>query len=133
MKKIDKRAGKKQVKKSQKLYREILTGIKQAIYAVCPKKGAAFKTTAEIVKLNLGRIRKTNLIKMKKVSIKTIDVYQMVLSAFHQKALGIKSSCRFSLTCSNYAKIAIDEKGVIKGGYLSIVRLLKCQPFYKGK
>jgi putative membrane protein insertion efficiency factor len=69
---------------------------------------------------------------MKKIFIKTIEIYQVIFSVFIKNMLGIKSSCRFSTTCSNYAKASIHDKGVIKGGYLSVVRILKCQPFYKG-
>lgn len=70
---------------------------------------------------------------MKKTLIKIIEVYQVIFSIFIKNMLGIKSSCRFSTTCSNYAKESISEKGALKGSYLSFVRILKCQPFYKGK
>jgi len=69
---------------------------------------------------------------MKKIFIKTIEVYQAFFSIFIKNILGVRSSCRFPMTCSNYAKTSIYEKGVIKGSYLSFVRILKCQPFYKG-
>ncbi len=69
---------------------------------------------------------------MKKILIKIIEAYQVFLSVLIRNMLGIKSSCRFPVTCSNYAKTSIYEKGVIKGSYLSFVRILKCQPFYKG-
>ena len=67
---------------------------------------------------------------MKKLSIAIIDIYQKVFSSVLHQLTGVKDACRFSPTCSEYAKISISEKGVIKGSYLSIVRLLKCQPFY---
>nr|MBI5455746.1 membrane protein insertion efficiency factor YidD [Candidatus Levybacteria bacterium] len=70
---------------------------------------------------------------MKKILIKTIEVYQVIFSVFMKNMLGVKNVCRFETTCSNYAKQSIYEKGVIKGGCLSFVRILKCQPFYKGK
>lgn len=34
-------------------------------------------------------------------------------------------------TCSNYAIEAITEYGSIKGSYLTIKRLLRCNPFSK--
>ncbi len=69
---------------------------------------------------------------MKKILIKTIEVYQIVFAVFIKNILGVKNVCRFETTCSNYAKQSFYEKGVIKGGYLSLVRILKCQPFYSG-
>ena len=37
-------------------------------------------------------------------------------------------SCRFTPTCSQYAIEVILEKGIIKGTYLSIIRISKCHP-----
>lgn len=41
-------------------------------------------------------------------------------------------TCRFTPTCSQYAVEALTEYGVIKGGWLSVARLLKCGPWHKG-
>ena len=41
-------------------------------------------------------------------------------------------SCRYVPTCSEYAMIAIEKYGPVKGGYLEIKRILRCQPFHKG-
>jgi hypothetical protein len=70
---------------------------------------------------------------MKKAVLILINIYQTVISVTVKNLLGIQRSCRFSPTCSEYAKLTISEKGLFKGGYLSIVRLLKCQPFYNEK
>jgi putative membrane protein insertion efficiency factor len=40
-------------------------------------------------------------------------------------------TCRFEPTCSTYAVEALTEYGVIRGGLLSVVRLLKCGPWHK--
>ena len=40
--------------------------------------------------------------------------------------------CRFTPTCSAYALEAIEKYGAIKGGWLTVNRLLRCNPFYKG-
>lgn len=52
-----------------------------------------------------------------------IWIYQKVISPFTPGA------CRFYPTCSEYSKIAIAKHGIFKGGILTIVRILKCNPF----
>lgn len=41
-------------------------------------------------------------------------------------------TCRFSPTCSQYAVDALTEYGLVKGGWLALVRLLKCGPWHRG-
>jgi uncharacterized protein len=41
-------------------------------------------------------------------------------------------TCRFTPTCSQYAVEALSEYGLIKGGWLAVVRLLKCGPWHRG-
>lgn len=41
-------------------------------------------------------------------------------------------SCRFMPTCSQYAVDALTEYGLIRGGWLSLVRLAKCGPWHRG-
>ena len=41
-------------------------------------------------------------------------------------------TCRFTPTCSQYAVEALTEYGVIRGGWLALVRLLKCGPWHNG-
>jgi uncharacterized protein len=67
---------------------------------------------------------------MKTALIFLIDIYQKIISSVLRQALGVKSACRFSITCSEYAKQSLKEKGVLMGTYLSLIRVLKCQPFY---
>ena len=40
--------------------------------------------------------------------------------------------CRFVPTCSEYALLAIEKYGVLKGLLLTGKRLLKCHPFHAG-
>ena len=40
--------------------------------------------------------------------------------------------CRFIPTCSAYALEAVEKYGALKGGYLALRRILRCNPFYKG-
>lgn len=39
--------------------------------------------------------------------------------------------CRFTPTCSEYMKQAVERYGTLKGLRLGIKRLLKCHPFGK--
>ncbi len=41
-------------------------------------------------------------------------------------------ACRFEPTCSLYLYQAIEKKGVLRGLYLGIRRLLRCHPFCAG-
>jgi len=40
--------------------------------------------------------------------------------------------CRFQPTCSEYAFEAIARYGMLKGAWLGVGRLLRCQPFCRG-
>jgi putative membrane protein insertion efficiency factor len=42
------------------------------------------------------------------------------------------AKCRFHPSCSHYAIEAIDTHGSLKGGWLSLKRILKCHPFSEG-
>ena len=61
---------------------------------------------------------------MKKIILKLINLYQITPLSSHKM-------CRFTPTCSEYAKQAISKYGVLKGLFLSIKRILKCHPFGK--
>ncbi|WP_082995653.1 membrane protein insertion efficiency factor YidD [Mycobacterium alsense] len=41
-------------------------------------------------------------------------------------------TCRFVPTCSQYAVDALTEYGLIRGSWLSAVRLAKCGPWHRG-
>lgn len=41
-------------------------------------------------------------------------------------------TCRFTPTCSQYAVEALTEFGLLRGGWLAAVRLLKCGPWHNG-
>lgn len=58
---------------------------------------------------------------MKKSLIFLIRVYQRIPGPWH-------NYCRHIPTCSNYAIEAINQYGSIKGSYLSIKRILRCNP-----
>jgi putative membrane protein insertion efficiency factor len=49
-----------------------------------------------------------------------------------QLAGPLTGGCRFQPTCSEYAYIAIDRYGLLRGGWLATCRLLRCHPFARG-
>jgi putative membrane protein insertion efficiency factor len=38
-------------------------------------------------------------------------------------------ACRFVPTCSEYALEAVERHGALRGSWLALLRLLRCQPF----
>lgn len=56
------------------------------------------------------------------------------LIRFYQRLISplLPPACRFWPTCSSYAAQAITVHGLVKGGYLTARRLLKCHPFHPG-
>ncbi len=61
-----------------------------------------------------------------KIVLYVIKGYQILLSPF------LPDSCRFIPSCSHYAYQAILRHGIIKGGGLSLKRIIKCHPFHPG-
>ena len=49
---------------------------------------------------------------------------------FYQRALSPLTgpSCRFTPTCSEYAAVAIDRYGPLRGGGLAVRRIVRCNP-----
>ncbi|MDR2554831.1 MAG: membrane protein insertion efficiency factor YidD [Fibromonadaceae bacterium] len=62
---------------------------------------------------------------MRNFFIGFIKLYQKIHPAF------FSGCCRFYPSCSNYAIEALEKHGIIKGTWLSIFRILRCQPFCK--
>ena len=63
---------------------------------------------------------------MKRILLALIRFYRKSISPY------TPPSCRFRPTCSAYALEAIQKYGALKGGWLTLRRLLRCHPFYKG-
>ena len=60
---------------------------------------------------------------MKKLVLALLRGYKKYISP----SLG--NNCRFLPTCSEYAMEAVERHGILKGGLLSIWRILRCNPF----
>ena len=63
---------------------------------------------------------------MKNIIIFLIKGYQFTFGRLFPRV------CRFSPSCSNYAIEALQIHGVFRGSILSVLRILKCSPFFPG-
>lgn len=58
-----------------------------------------------------------------RILIIPIRFYQMAISPL------MPPSCRFTPTCSEYARQALIKHGPVKGLYLAVRRILRCHPW----
>ncbi len=63
---------------------------------------------------------------MKKLLIMMIQFYRLCISPLKPP------TCRFVPTCSQYAIMAIEKYGALRGGWMAIRRILRCHPFHPG-
>ena len=61
-----------------------------------------------------------------RVAVALLRAYKRWLSPLLPRA------CRFSPTCSEYGQIALRSHGLMMGSWLTIRRLLRCQPLGGG-
>ncbi len=52
-----------------------------------------------------------------------VKLYKWILSPV------LPNSCRYYPTCSSYAIEALKKYGFVKGGWLSVKRILRCNPW----
>ena len=60
------------------------------------------------------------------VAVGVIRGYQTLLSPW------VGGACRFAPTCSEYARLAVTDHGMLRGSWLAVRRILRCQPFHPG-
>ncbi|WP_069363586.1 membrane protein insertion efficiency factor YidD [Salisediminibacterium beveridgei] len=63
---------------------------------------------------------------LKQIAIGIIRFYQQYISRY------TPPSCRFYPTCSQYGVESIERFGFFKGGFMTLFRVLKCNPFHPG-
>jgi uncharacterized protein len=58
----------------------------------------------------------------------------VVLIQFYRATISkaLPSRCRFYPSCSQYALEAVRRHGALRGGWLGLRRVLRCQPFHPG-
>lgn len=59
-------------------------------------------------------------------AVALIRGYQLLISPF------LPPSCRYSPSCSEYARVAIKRYGFLRGTWLGGRRLGRCHPFHRG-
>ena len=64
---------------------------------------------------------------MRRVLLALIRFYRREISPLRPPC------CRFIPTCSEYALEAVEKYGAVKGGWLALRRIARCQPFHRQK
>lgn len=60
---------------------------------------------------------------MKRILLLLVGFYQGAISPY------LPSACRYTPTCSVYARQAIEKYGALRGSWLAIKRIMRCHPF----
>nr|WP_197375928.1 membrane protein insertion efficiency factor YidD [Mycolicibacterium baixiangningiae] len=69
----------------------------------------------------------------RRVSVSAAKAVVYVIQLYRHMVSPLRlPSCRFTPTCSQYAVDALTEYGLVRGGWLSLVRLAKCGPWHRG-
>ena len=63
---------------------------------------------------------------MKFLVLDLLGVYKALVSPF------LPPACRFEPTCSAYTREAVEKYGALRGTWMGVKRILRCQPFCKG-
>ncbi len=63
---------------------------------------------------------------MSALAIALLGFYKRLVSPL------LPPACRFTPTCSEYARLTIIKHGAARGGALALGRLAKCHPFHPG-
>lgn len=63
---------------------------------------------------------------MTRLAVRLLELYKRYVSPL------LPPSCRFTPTCSEYARLALLKHGFVQGSALATGRLLRCHPFHPG-
>ncbi len=70
------------------------------------------------------------MIKLKQLPQKSA----LAMIRFYKGAVSphLPAACRYTPSCSEYAKLAVERFGAVKGGAMALKRVLRCNPFHEG-
>jgi uncharacterized protein len=63
---------------------------------------------------------------MKSLALKSLRGYKRLISPM------LPAACKYVPTCSEYAVEAVERFGIVRGGLLTLWRVLRCNPFVRG-
>lgn len=63
---------------------------------------------------------------MTRAAVRLLELYKRRVSPL------LPPACRFTPTCSEYARLALLKHGLARGSARAAGRLLRCQPFHPG-
>jgi putative membrane protein insertion efficiency factor len=63
---------------------------------------------------------------MKFLVLDMLSIYKAIVSPLMPVA------CRFEPTCSEYTRQAVEKYGALRGTWMGLKRVLRCQPFCEG-
>lgn len=63
---------------------------------------------------------------IKRILITLLDIYKNFVSVALEVLFG--KACRFTPTCSVYARQAIEKKGPLVGTVMAVKRVIRCNP-----
>lgn len=61
-----------------------------------------------------------------RIAVALIDLYRLTFGVI------LGGQCRFYPSCSDYARRALHQYGILRGGCLTLWRLVRCNPFHPG-
>lgn len=61
-----------------------------------------------------------------RIAVLLIRSYQVLISPL------LGENCRFHPSCSRYAVESIERFGLLRGAFLSVMRIMKCGPWHSG-
>jgi putative membrane protein insertion efficiency factor len=74
----------------------------------------------------MGLMGKTSRTLPRRIAVRLLGLYKLAISPL------LPPACRFYPTCSEYCREAVVRFGLLRGGWLGLRRLLRCQPLCRG-
>jgi putative membrane protein insertion efficiency factor len=90
------------------------------------KKRAVAVTAVMVVLIVLDLRRPPSAQWSTAAAVGGIHLYQATLSRVYDR---MGTQCRFTPTCSHYGEEVVKRFGVVRGGFMSVKRILRCGPW----